>query len=92
MLPLPCLRDQSLTMPGRGAGRNLEGLPKILGCERGAAKKLKSDKGDHENYKANLSYLKRKLLPSTIFVKPCISPYIIINEYFHESLGTTFFP
>ena len=27
-----------------------------------------------------------------IFAKPCTSPHSIINEYFHESLGTTFFP
>ena len=60
----------------------------MLGCEMGATKDLKSEKGGHENYKANLnlSYVKRKLLPSMIFVKPCIYSHSITkNEYYHVS-------
>ena len=62
------LRDQSLIMQG-GGWKVFRGAPKILGSERGATKNLESEKGGHENYKAYLSYLKRKLLPSMIFVK-----------------------
>ena len=75
-------------MPDRGLGI-FGGAPKILGRERGLTKNRISEKGGHGNYKANMSYLKRKPLPSTIFVKPHISPRSIINEYFREPLGTT---
>ena len=70
-----------------------DGLLKILGCERGTTKNLKSEKWGHEDPKANLHHLKRKLLPSMIFVKSSISPKSVIIENFHEpplSLEKTF--
>ena len=72
-------------MPGRGTEHIYRGRQKFWDVKEGATKNLKSEKRGHENHTANLSYLKRKLLLSMIFVKPCISPQSIINEYFHHS-------
>ena len=47
-------RDQSLIMSGRGMEDISRGRQKILSSEREATKNRKSDKGGHEDYKANL--------------------------------------
>ena len=79
-------------MPGRWLEDVYRGRQKFWAVKGGPLKILaKSQKGGHENYIANMSYLKQKRLLSMIFVKPCISNHCIINEYFHESLGIFFF-